>query len=612
VTAGRRAILLLAITCGSLAGWGWPPLAHADVPPTSRRAVLIVTDPVSFADFMAQPQSRMLARAGGAGLLSAPDSIRDSRARMLRALLAGGSTADEDRNLLIRTVRAAGIPVCVSTSATPTFCAGPGLAVLAPPGIGGRQTVTPPAAPSSTMIIQVAVQPTAAMTASGDQLMPIVMAEGRGPGGPTARAGPMHSLTSDTTRYPGLVAVGDVAPTLLEYLGVPVPSSMTGSPIRVTGHAAPFALYQRQLEQRRIRVPVQLAELAFVCLAGVALIILMIGIERGRNPSSSAAAACRFLALCGVAMFVPVAAGGLLPHLTAPWVVVWIVGWTLLLAWAAGRVPWRGTMSPLTFLGAVALAYLAVDLALGSRGLRVPLLGGVMFAGSRYYGLPNAFESTLLASGLFVAARFDPVRGAALLFACGLLAGFPGLGADVGGSIALFTATGLWWQLRTRGRLGIRELGVTAAVVVAGLAVVLVANRLLAPSPTHVTRFVETSGSSLTSGLHVVGQRLAAGFRQVADSPASLIPLIGLPIVLWAGLRDGPLARALAATRPWREVLIVLIVAAGVAFFVNDTGMAAAAPAFLYAVVVLALPVLTPRVAPPAAAEAAASSMHAR
>jgi hypothetical protein len=560
---------------------------------------------------MARPHSRALARAGGAGLLSAPDSIRESRARMMQALLAGGSTADEDRNLLIRTVREAGIAVCVSTSTTPSFCAGPGLAVLAPPGIGGRQTVIPPASPASTMVIEVATQPTAAMTASGDQLMPIVMAEGQGPGGPAARGGPMHSLTSDTTRYPGLVAVGDVAPTILEYLGVPIPSSMTGSPIRVTGHEAPFALYQRELEQRRIRVPVQLAELALVCLAGVALIVLMIGIERGRNPSSSTAATSRFLALCGVAMFVPVAAGGLLPHLTAPWIVLWIGGWTVLLAWAAGRVPWRGPMSPLTFLGAVALAYLAVDLALGSRGLRVPLLGGVMFAGSRYYGLPNAFESTLLASGLFVAARLAPVRGAVLLFACGLLAGFPGLGADVGGSIALFTATGLWWQLRTRGRLGLRELGISAAVVVAGLAVVLVANRLLA-TPTHVTRFVETSGWSLTSGLHVVGQRLTAGFRQVADSPASLIPLVGLPVVLWAGLRNGPLARALAATRPWREVLIVLIVSAGVAFFVNDTGMAAAAPAFLYAVVVLALPALGPRTGQPAAPEATPSSVHAR
>src|SRR4029077_13487734 len=207
--------------------------------------------------------------------------------------------------------------------------------------------------------------------------------------------------------------------------------------------------------------------------------------------------------------------------------------WSCLLAWAAGHAPGRGAMSPFVALGAAGLVFLAVDLALGSVGLRIPLLGGTMFDGSRYYGLPNAFESTLLASGLFVATRFDPLRGGILLFACGLLAGFPSLGADVGGSIVLFTAAGLWWQLRSRGRLRWREAAVSLGVAGAGLPVVLIANRLFATEPTHITRFVQTGGSSATSGLDVIRHRLAAGFRQVGESPASLIPLLGLPVVLW-------------------------------------------------------------------------------
>jgi hypothetical protein len=389
------------------------------------------------------------------------------------------------------------------------------------------------------------------------------------------------------------VAVGDVAPTILDYLGVPIPAEMSGSPIRVTGDPAPFALHQRHLEQRHIRLPIQLAELALICVAGLGVIVLLVGIGRGRQPSVGTATAWRFVVLCAAAIMIPVAAGGLLPRLTYPWAVSWIVVWTILLATAAWFVPWRGPMSPLVFLGAASLAFLTVDLALGSRGLRIPLLGGTMLDGSRYYGLPNAFESMLLAGGLFVASRFDPVRGAVLLFACGALAGFPGLGADVGGSIVLFAAAGLWWQLRTRGRLGLRELAVALAVAVAGLAVVLVVSRFLAPSPTHATRFVEQSSSSLTDGLAEVGHRLAVGFRQVLHSPFSVIPLVGLPVALWAGLRVERLARPLAAARPWREVLIVLVLCAGVAFFVNDTGMAAAAPAFIYAMAVLAFPVLS-------------------
>ncbi len=591
MTARRRAILLLPVVGVAFVAW-WPaPGAGAAAGTSGRRAVLVVDAPISFDDFMARPGSQLLARAGGAGLLSAPASVRDAPNGMRRALLAGGSTTVEDRNLLIRAVRAAGLPVCVSTTASPTFCAGPGLAVLAPAGLPS-ETLTPPPPPTSILVIELSIEPTPEMTKAGDELFPVAMAEGPGPAGPAARRGPMRSLTSDTTRYPGMVAVGDVAPTILRYLGVPVPSAMTGSPMRVTGDEAPFALHQRQLGQRHIRIGVQLAELAFVVVAGLALIVVMASIERGRRTSPSAAAGWRFVALWGVALLIPAAAGGFLPEFTYAWAAAWMLAWTSVLAWASARLPGRDAMSPLVFLGAAGLVFLAVDLALGSVGLRIPLLGGTMFDGSRYYGLPNAFESTLLASGLFVATRFDPLRGGILLFACGLLAGFPNLGADVGGAIVLFAAAGLWWQLRSRGRVRWREAAVSLCVAVAGLAVVLIVNRLFAPEPTHITRFVQTGGSSAASGFDVIRHRLAAGFRQVGESPASLIPLLGLPVVLWAGLRGGRLSAALAAARPWREVLIVLVVAAGVGFLVNDTGMAAAAPSFLYAVAVLAYPSL--------------------
>jgi hypothetical protein len=394
------------------------------------------------------------------------------------------------------------------------------------------------------------------------------------------------------------VSVADVAPTLLRHLGVPVPPEMTGTPMRVTDAPAPFALYQRQLDQRHIRIPIQLAELAFICAAGLTAIVVLISIGRGMRASPRAAGVCRFLVLCGAAIMVPVAAGGLLPRFTYPQAASWIVVWTVVLAVAAWLVPWRGPMAPLVFLGAVMLVFLAVDLALGSHGLRIPLLGGTMFDGARYFGLPNAFESMLLAGGLFVASRFDTVRGAALLFACGLLAGFPGLGADVGGAIVLFAAAGLWWQLRARGRLGVGEVAVAVAVAVAGLAVVLLVSRYLAASPTHAARFVERTGTSLPSGLAEVGDRL-------------LIPLVGLPVALWAGLRVRALSEPLAGLPPWREVLIVLVLCAILAFFVNDTGMAAAAPAFIYAIAILALPVLTvpPEDGEPASAKGPA---HAR
>src|SRR5262249_59563356 len=158
---------------------------------------------------------------------------------------------------------------------------------------------------------------------------------------------------------------------------------MPGSPMRVTGTEAPFALHRRQLGQRHIRIGVQLAELLFVVVAGLALIVVMALIEHGRRPSPSAAAGCRFLTLWGVALFIPVAAGGFLPHFTYAWAAVWILAWTFALAWASDLLPGRDAMSPFVVLGAAGLVYLAVDLAVGSVGLRIPLLGGPMFDLSR-------------------------------------------------------------------------------------------------------------------------------------------------------------------------------------------------------------------------------------
>src|SRR5215204_608393 len=62
-------------------------------------------------------------------------------------------------------------------------------------------------------------------TGDADDLLPIGIA-GRGFDG---------NLTSDSTRMDGYVLSTDVAPTILDYFGVEVPSEMSGQPIRAEG-----------------------------------------------------------------------------------------------------------------------------------------------------------------------------------------------------------------------------------------------------------------------------------------------------------------------------------------------------------------------------------------
>jgi hypothetical protein len=146
--------------------------------------------------------------------------------------------------------------------------------------------------------------------------------------------------------------------------------------------------------------------------------------------------------------------------------------------------------------------------------------------------------------------------------------------------------------MRTRHRLGLREGAVVIAVTALGLGVVLVANRYLPGPPTHATRFVERAGGSLGDRVQAYTDRLQVGVNQVRKVPAALIPLLGLLAVLGLVLaRFGPIGWGLdRAGRRWEQLLVVLSLAGVVAFLANDTGVAAAAPVFLYAMSGMAYP----------------------
>lgn len=602
--------------------------------PRPGRVILFVLDPLPFEDLLDVSEFRDVARAGGAGLMTTNVRRPDISLSSYLAIAGGQRSPGSGSPLLSDELGRHGVAVClfgaaeaageVRTAFLPDFLGSFAWAMaLGPDGrvspcspqlVGAAESLAvvvdvpdilgaesdPQSAGAllteslallnspRTMVLVVVPEPTAAMDSVGDEVTPLLMATGASQDLSTG-GGPTHALTSSTTRQPGLVANVDVAPTVLEFFGLPIPEAMEGQPIEVSEEPAPFELHRRHLEQRRIRLPIQLGQLAFVTLGGVVAIAALVALATGRGLSPHVSAALRFLALCGAALMVPLLLGGLLPRLTygvaVPFVVLSAIG----LAVLSRSARWSGSTGPFAFLGAVGLAASVIDAAFGWPGARLPLLGGTMFDGVRFYGLPNAFIALLLASALFVASRLDPLRGALLLVAAGLFAGFPSLGANVGASIALFLAAGLWWVLRTRGRVGPREAAFVIGTVALGLGVVLLANRV--GMPTHATRFVETQ-TSIGGVLRVFFDRMQSSLRMLTEVPAGYIPILGLPVVSWLAItRPGPIGRGLdVAGESWRHALIVLTVAGIAAFFVEDTGVAAAGPVFLYAMAGLAYP----------------------
>ena len=433
-----------------------------------------------------------------------------------------------------------------------------------------------PDAPRALLMV-LGSRPSPAMDAVKDELPPILLAEGR-PSGIFGANGDMHTLTSDTTRRDGVVSNEDVAPTVLRFFGIAVPSEMQGQPIRVVDAEPPFSLHRKHLENRHVGIPIALMALGWVVFAGVVPIVLIR--RRDRVPRRLGRPGT-ILPLTAGTIGIALLSAGRLGAQSYANAVPFVLVVTVVVAALALELRRFGTLAPAAFVGAVILAYYVVDALTGWKDTPFTLLGGTALDGARFYGLPNNATGQLLGGSLWLASVLPPVAGFGLLAAVGLFAGFPDLGADLGGALTMFVAAGLWWALRTRGRLRWVDLLITGVTVVAGMALVFVAQVTLASTPTHGTRFVEAEGGGLGGLARLATERLGTGVRLVVDSPLSWLVIVGLPVALYLAIRPPGVVRAAFERWPqWRAGVLTTLVAGIVAYVVNDTGVAAAAFAF--------------------------------
>lgn len=541
----RLAALLLAVPV-TLAGMAARAVAASD-PPAERHAYIFLIDHASLEDLTAVGEIAALARAGGAALM-----VRNPGA-----------------SYVVEAPGFAQFAFNVSRFRSPVPPSGPGRQA-ALEAVGRRiGRVLDAAAGQDILVVVASVSASAAMEVARDDLCGIVVASGVAP---LDRSGAMRSLTSDSTRRPGVVIEDDIVATISGFTGTRFTAAADGSPIRVVDVPPPFELHERYLAQRRMAVPIGTAAGLYVTLAGVfALGLLLLREHVPPRLAHFAAWLAMSVPVLGVALL----AAGHLPTLSYATVVPFVVAVTLLGTLAFVPVRRFGVLACPAAIGASVLAYFAVEAALGWTAALTPFLGGSELEGGRFYGLPNVFIGLLIGASLFVAHRLNVILGFVLIAAVALFAGLPWTGANLGGAIALFAAAGLWLARRRLGRIGWTGAGLVAAVMIAGVVVVLFAHRFLVSAPTHVTRWEEAPGG-LGGIWRTFADRLLVGWRLIERNPFAVVPVLGLPIVLVAVLRPPAVMRASLDARPeWRDALLVTILASVVAYFANDTGPAA-------------------------------------
>ena len=374
-------------------------------------------------------------------------------------------------------------------------------------------------------------------------LLPIAAAGlGENAGDAVDKAG--TGLRSDTTNLPDLVAGIDIAPTILDHLGLTIPDEMTGKPFRAEGDRDPGSLtpFRDRLD---VLGPRRNAALAFV-FVGWRLVYLAAGAFFGRERAGRPVLRTGGLAILWIptVILVPAALGN--PSAGIEYGL--IAGLALLLGFLSDRfLDWpRATLVPAVF----GLTAITIDLALGSHLITRSILGPNPGYGSRFYGIGNELKpalTVLLLAGLAAILTNRPKSGknAAIVICCGIglgiVLGSGRLGAGVGAAIIVASATAVAALMMLPGRMTWRRGAILVAAPVIGLALLAILDLATAGGQGHYSSVLSGGESSFIDD---VRRRTTLAWQQLWNDN---MPVITLTCLLAAAFT----IRNREMFRPW-------------------------------------------------------------
>jgi hypothetical protein len=397
-------------------------------------------------------------------------------------------------------------------------------------------------------------------------------------------------LRSAFTRRSGFVTLPDVAPTVLDLLGLSRPDSMEGRPFEVgrTGDWSLEALVQADRDSRfrdRLVGPVAIAfVVGQVLLAVSATVALNRGNGRGRRLlAGGALGLLAMLPAAYLTRLLPLSEWGV-----AAYVAVLATG-SVALALAADRLGRRWSrnpvLGPLALLLGLGLGLHIADVVTGSHLQLSTVFGYSPTVGGRFSGFGNLAFAQLAASAALLAGmvahafggRRGAVAGVAVLLAAVVADGMPVWGSDVGGVLSAVPAFSvialglLGWRLSGRAVVGLAGGTAGALGVFGGL------DLLRAPGDrTHLGRLLEQIGNQGLGPLGDAIERKAEANLSVL--PQSVwVPLVPATLAFLAYLAWGSSARlsTIRATAPeLRPALVGVLVAGALGFALNDSGIA--------------------------------------
>ena len=416
------------------------------------------------------------------------------------------------------------------------------------------------------------------------------------------------TLYSDSTRQIGLVQAPDLTATVLDGVGVPVPSAVGGSPL--TSDPAPDNSERRARDRLQALRDLDeashdvhgLVEPFFQVFAYgqlvVYLLVLLVWKGRIGSEASRTTVLTRVRAVAVAAAAVPVST--FLANLVPWWrfpvemlaVVAVVLAFVAVIAGAALRGPWRHwPLGPMAFVSAVTAVVLAGDVMTGSRLQLSSLMGLQPVVAGRFYGMGNPTFALFGTATILLAAAVSSAlvlggRRTAAAIAVGVLGGIalvvdaaPFWGADGGGPPALLPAVA-YLVLTVLGiRMTVRRWLLVAVSVVVVFFAVAGADWLRDPADrSHLGRFVQAMIDG-TAGDIVVRKAQQNYDILLGNAPLTLLVPAALLFVTYVLARptswgSRAMQRSYDQAPTLRPALVALVLMLAIGFAVNDSGVA--------------------------------------
>jgi len=416
-----------------------------------------------------------------------------------------------------------------------------------------------------------------------DRLSPVLMYGGGVTGG---------LLVTPTTRRPGIIMNLDIAPTVLNYLGLSQPENFTGRPALVMpgsfGIKSLADMYRVLEVVYEARPFLQKGYVMFqLFLLAVSLCFIFLK-KKGKDYLKPF-----FLSV----MAVPLAylLTPLLPTGGIPALGLSVFAITLFLAFVSLSVYKRLGIDSFLFICVITMTAISADIVAGSPLQKVSVLGYDPIVGARFYGLGNEYMGVLIGSTLvgttaliqavYQKNRFIiPAAGAVYLFITYLVAA-PQLGTNVGGTLAAASAFLVTYLLIRGISINWRRVSaIVCAVALVAMAFILYDSGRPPQFQSHIGRTAELiNQGGLDAVAGIISRKSEMNIKLIRYTVWSRIFLASLAMLALLFYRPRGVMEGLRNRNPYLfRGLVGVITGSIVAFIFNDSGVVAAATTMIF------------------------------